>query len=157
MKKFTTCLWFDRDVEEAANYYASIFADVKIGRKLYWGKENPALEGTLLTIEWEMNGMQFMGLNGRPNSNFNDSISFVIHCDTQEQIDFYWEKLTADGGSEVQCGWLRDKYGVSWQVVSDEFLEILQNPDKAKAERAMRAMMEMVKLDIKKLKQAAEG
>lgn len=157
MEKITTCLWYDMNAEDAANYYAGIFKDAKIGSRLYYGKENPELEGKLLTIDFEMNGMKFMGLNGGPHFKFNESISFMIHCETQEQIDYYWDKLTANGGSEVQCGWLKDKFGMSWQVVPTLFFELVATGDKAKIERFMRAMMQMVKMDIAKLKEAVEG
>lgn len=151
MEKFTTCLWFDGKAEEAANYYAGIFKDTKIGKKLFY------LDGSVVTIEFELNGMKFLGLNGGPQFKFNESVSFVIHCDTQEEVDYYWYKLTADGGEESMCSWLKDKYGLSWQVVPKILIALLGDADRDKANRVMEAMMQMRKIDIAKIKEAAEG
>ena len=149
------CLWFDTQAEEAANYYVSIFKNGKIGDILYYteaGKEqHQKPPGSVVTVDFTINGQEFVALNGGPQFKFNESVSFQIMCDTQEEIDHYWEKLTA-GGEESECGWLKDKYGVSWQVVPKILLELIKDP--ARVERVTEVYMQMRKFDIEKLKEA---
>jgi len=158
---FTICLWFDNQAEEAAKLYTSLFHDGKIGKIARYGKEGFEFhrrpEGSVMTVEFEANGLQFTALNGGPLFQFNEAISLIITCDTQAEIDHYWNKLTADGGKEVQCGWLKDKFGVSWQVVPTGFHEMMNSSDKAAASRTMQAMFTMKKFDIAKLKAAFAG
>ncbi len=160
-RPFTLCLWFDKEAEEAARFYTSIFKDGKIGKISYYGKEgfefHQQPEGKVMTVDFEINGQKFQALNGGPIFQFNESISIVITCDTQMEIDTYWEKLTAQGGSEVQCGWLKDKFGVSWQIVPAAFHEMINSADKAKSSRAMQAMFTMKKFDINALNRAYQG
>ena len=158
-QKITPFLWFDDKAEEAANFYTSIFKNSKIGKTTRYDEEageatgRPA--GSVMTVEFELEGQQFVGLNGGPMFKFTEAISFVVNCETQEEVDYYWERLSA-GGKEVQCGWLKDKFGLSWQIVPTVLGELLSDKDAAKAQRVMTAMLKMVKLDIKKLKQAAK-
>lgn len=158
---FTLCLWFNSEAEDAAKFYTSVFSDGKIGKIRRYGKEgfefHQRPEGSVMTIEFVANGLQFIALNGGPDFKFNESMSLVITCDTQKEIDFYWEKLTAQGGAEVQCGWLKDKFGVSWQVVPKVFDQMVDSSDKPAANRAMEAMFAMKKFDIAKLEQAYRG
>lgn len=158
---FSICLWFSDQAEEAAKFYTSIFKDGKIGKIQRYGKEgfefHQRPEGSVMTIDFEANGQKFVGLNGGPIFKFNESISLIIVCDTQKDIDYYWEKLTSQGGQEVQCGWLKDKFGVSWQVVPSMFQELMSGQNKEGASRAMQAMFKMKKFDIATLKQAYQG
>ena len=163
MQKITPFLWFDNQAEEAAKFYASIFKDSKIGRILPYGDEAAKVSksgrpaGSVLTIEFEIEGQKFTALNGGPQFKFNESISFVVNCETQKEVDYFWEQLTADGGQESQCGWLKDKFGLSWQVVPTALIEMLQDEDAEKSERVMKAMLQMQKIDINKLKAAYAG
>jgi predicted 3-demethylubiquinone-9 3-methyltransferase (glyoxalase superfamily) len=163
MQKITPFLWFDGQAEDAVKFYASIFKGSKIGRILRYGEEAAQVSesgrpvGSVLTIEFEIEGQKFVALNGGPQFKFNESVSFVVNCETQEEVDYFWEKLTADGGEESQCGWLKDKFGLSWQVTPAVLIDMLHDKDAAKAERVMHAMLQMQKIDIEKLKQAAEG
>jgi predicted 3-demethylubiquinone-9 3-methyltransferase (glyoxalase superfamily) len=158
MQKITPFLWFDNQAEEAAKFYVSIFKNSKIDKITRYPKE--AAErierepGSVMTVEFTLDGAPFVALNGGPQFKFNESVSFVVNCETQEEIDYYWEKLSADGGSTSACSWLKDKFGVSWQVQPRLLIQMLADPDKAKAERVMNAMMEMDKIDIKKLRAA---
>ncbi len=154
--KLVTCLWFDGNGEEAARYYTSIFKDSKLGPITRHGDAGPGPKGSVLTVEFQLEGRDFVALNGGPNFKFNEAISHQILCDTQDDIDYFWRKLST-GGEEGPCGWLKDKFGVSWQVVPTILLKLLQDPDAAKANRAMQAMMKMGKLDIAKLEAAARG
>jgi predicted 3-demethylubiquinone-9 3-methyltransferase (glyoxalase superfamily) len=151
----TPCLWFDNQAEEAARYYTSIFNNSKIETVNYYGKEGFEIhgqkEGTVLTVDFKINGQSFTAMNGGPLFKFNESISFQVFCETQKEIDDYWLKLT-DGGEEVECGWLKDKYGVSWQIVPSILTKLLSDP--TKSERVMKALLQMKKFDIKKLEQA---
>ena len=162
MQKITTCLWFDNQAEEAANFYASIFKNSKIGNITRYGKEGYEIHkreaGTVMTMDFEIEGQKFTGLNGGPVFKFNDAISFVVNCKTQKEVDYYWEKLS-EGGDEraQQCGWLKDKYGVSWQIVPDIMSELIGNPTSEKSQRAVKAMLQMKKIDIEGLKKAYEG
>ena len=160
MQKITPFLWFDDQAEEAAKFYTSIFKNSKIGR-IFRNTEEAAEKtghpvGSVLTIEFEIEGQKFVALNGGPLFTFNESISFVINCDTQEEVDYFWEKLTANGGEESACGWLKDKFGLSWQVTPTVLIDMLHDSDHAKSERVMQAMLEMKKIDIKTLKDAYE-
>ena len=160
MSKITTWLWFDGQAEDAAHYYASVFRNAKVGEitRAPAGGEPHVKEGVVLTVEFEIDGQKFFGLNGgKADFTFNDSISFQILCADQAEVDEYWSKLTANGGREVQCGWLKDKFGVSWQIVPEVLPRLLNDPDKAKAARVMQAMMGMVKIDIAGLEKAARG
>jgi len=161
MQKITPFLWFDQEAEEAVKFYTSIFKNSKIGRILRYDKQaakasgRPA--GSVLTIEFELEGQKFVALNGGPQFKFNESVSFVVNCETQEEVDYFWEKLTADGGEESQCGWLKDRFGLSWQVTPMVLIDMLHDKDAAKAERVMVAMLQMQKIDIGKLKAACRG
>ncbi|WP_028815494.1 VOC family protein [Streptomyces flavidovirens] len=155
-KGFTTCLWFDGQAEEAANHYVSIFKDSRLGRIVRSNEALPRPVGEVLTVEFEVNGQKFVALNGGPECTFNQAISFQIFCADQDEVDYYWSKLS-DGGAEVACGWLRDKYGVSWQVVPDGLIEMISDPDPDKAKRSTEAMLSMVKLDVAALRRAYAG
>jgi predicted 3-demethylubiquinone-9 3-methyltransferase (glyoxalase superfamily) len=153
MQKITPFLWFDNNAEEAVNFYTSIIRDSKITGMARYGKEGPGPAGAVMTIAFELQGQAFIALNGGPIYQFTPAISFLINCDTQQEIDEYWEKLSA-GGKEVQCGWLTDKFGLSWQVVTPLLGQMLQDKDAAKRNRVMHAMMQMVKIDIAALQRA---
>jgi predicted 3-demethylubiquinone-9 3-methyltransferase (glyoxalase superfamily) len=159
MQKITSNLWFDRQAEEAAKYYTSIFKNSKIGRITRYGKEGFEIhqmpEGTVLTVEFWLEGQQFLALNGGPLFKFNEAVSFVINCETQEEIDFYWNKLTQGGDVNAQqCGWLKDKFGLSWQVTPTVLSDMLADKDAAKSESVMHTMMQMKKIDIAALEEA---
>lgn len=156
-QKITPFLWFDKEAEEAVNFYTSIFKDSSIDLKSYYGDGMPLPEGTILTVEFTLSGEKFTALNGGPAFKFNESVSFVVHCNSQEEVDYYWDNLLKDGGKESQCGWLKDKFALSWQVVPDRLMEWLMDEDKEKADRVMQAMMKMVKIDIAALEKAAKG
>ncbi len=156
MAKITTMLWFDTQAEEAANFYVGIFKNSKITAVRRYGDAGPGPKGSVMTVGFELDGREFTGLNGGPNFKFNEAVSFVIHCDSQAEVDHYWSRLS-EGGKEIQCGWLKDKFGVAWQVTPNMLLRLLGDPDAAKAQRVMKAMMQMVKLDIAKLEAAARG
>jgi predicted 3-demethylubiquinone-9 3-methyltransferase (glyoxalase superfamily) len=156
-QKITPNLWFDNDAEEAANFYVSIFPNSRIVSKADYTDADPNKAGQVMVVEWELDGQRFVGINGGPQFKFSEAVSFAVNCDDQQAIDYYWEKLTADGGEEGPCGWCKDKYGLSWQVTPTGMDQLFANPDKSKAERAMRAMYEMKKLDIAALNAAAEG
>jgi predicted 3-demethylubiquinone-9 3-methyltransferase (glyoxalase superfamily) len=157
MQKIITFLWYkDTLAEEAVNFYVSVIKGAKITKIMRVGKAGPGPEGSVLTVEFEIGGQTFVALNGNPESMFTEAISLMINCDTQEEIDTYWEKLSA-GGKKVQCGWLVDKYGVSWQIVTPVLLEMLNDKDAAKSERVMRAMMQMTKIEIAAIRRAYEG
>jgi predicted 3-demethylubiquinone-9 3-methyltransferase (glyoxalase superfamily) len=154
---FTTSLWFDGQAEEAAHYYVSIFKDSKLGRVLRYNEAGPGPAGSVVTIEFEINGQKFVGINGGPDFTFSEAISFMIHCADQNEVDHYWNKLTEGGGQEGPCGWLKDKYGVSWQVVPDGLLDLIGDPDPEKAKRTTEAMYTMKKLDLAALRKAHAG
>jgi predicted 3-demethylubiquinone-9 3-methyltransferase (glyoxalase superfamily) len=161
MQKITPCLWFDSNAEEAAKFYTSIFKKSKIGKISRYGKEGYEIHGkpagTVLTIEFELNGQTFTALNGGPIFKFNEAISFQVSCESQEELDYYWERLSEGGDKNAQqCGWLKDKYGVSWQIVPVVLGEMLQDKNTEKSERVMKALLQMKKLDIQTLKQAYE-
>jgi predicted 3-demethylubiquinone-9 3-methyltransferase (glyoxalase superfamily) len=155
-QQITPNLWFDTEAEDAANFYISIFDDSRIVGVSRYTEGSPRPAGMVMAVEFELNGQRFSGINGGPEFKFNEAISFLITCETQEDIDRYWELLT-DGGEEGPCGWCKDRYGVSWQVVPSGMDEMLANPDKDRAKRAMQAMMQMRKIDLAALREAADG
>jgi predicted 3-demethylubiquinone-9 3-methyltransferase (glyoxalase superfamily) len=159
MQKISPFLWFDNQAEEAAKFYTSVFKNSKIGKTTYYEKESAQKIGrtpeSVMTVEFTLDGVEFVGLNGGPQFKFSEAISFSVNCETQEEIDYFWEKLSADGGETGPCGWLKDKFGLSWQVNPRVLGEMLADKDKAKAARVMKAMMEMDKIDIATLKKAA--
>lgn len=161
-QKITTNLWFNKEAEEAAYYYMSIFKNSGIGRITYYGKEGHEIhkmpEGSVMTVEFTIEGQTFIGLNGGPIFKFNESISFVVNCQDQKEIDYYWDKLTENGDPKAQvCGWLKDKFGVSWQIVPTVLAEMISDPNSEKSQRAMGAMMKMKKIDIETLQKAYNG
>jgi predicted 3-demethylubiquinone-9 3-methyltransferase (glyoxalase superfamily) len=161
MQKISPCLWFDDKAEEAAKFYTSIFKESKIGDVIRYGKEGYEIhgreEGTVMTVEFEIEGQKFLGLNGGPIFKFNEAISFQVYCETQEEVDYYWEKLSEGGDEKAQqCGWLKDKYGVSWQIVPIILIKMLKDKDSEKSQKVMKAMLQMHKLDISTLKKAYE-
>ncbi len=157
MQKITPFLWYDDKAEEAAKFYCSIFKDSKVLSINRYGDAGPGPKGSVMVAEFQIEGQKFAALNGGPHFKFTEAISFVINCETQEEVDYFWEKLTADGGAESQCGWLRDKYGLSWQVVPTVLIELMKDKDPEKSQRVMKAMLQMKKIDIPTLKRAYEG
>jgi predicted 3-demethylubiquinone-9 3-methyltransferase (glyoxalase superfamily) len=157
MQSITPFLWFNDNAEEAANFYLSVFKDGKISKVARYGEAGPGPAGSVMTIEFELRGQRFLGLNGGPHFKFTEAVSFVVSCETQQEIDDYWEKLSA-GGSKSQCGWLKDRFGLSWQVVPSVLGDLATAKDAKKSQSMMKAMMTMTKLDIAQLKKAfAEG
>lgn len=156
MQKITPFLWFDNQAEEAATFYTNIFPHSKITAIARYGEASPGPAGSVMTIAFELNGQEFTALNGGPIFKFNEAISFYVHCETQEEVDYYWEVLSA-GGETGQCGWLKDKFGISWQIVPIALGELLSDPDAAKAKRVTQAMLKMTKLDIQTLKRAYDA
>jgi len=154
-QKITPNLWFDMNAEEAANFYVDLFDDGRILNVARYPEGSPGPAGEVMTVEWELNGQKFVGINGGPQFQFSEAVSFMISCKDQEEVDYYWDRLTADGGKEGQCGWLSDRFGLAWQVVPEGMDEVFSDPDPAKAERSMAAMMKMKKLDIAELRAAA--
>jgi predicted 3-demethylubiquinone-9 3-methyltransferase (glyoxalase superfamily) len=155
MQKITPCLWFDTEAEEAAAFYTSIFDNSRILEVTHFGKAGPRPEGTVMTVAFELDGQAFVALNGGPEFTFNEAVSFQVDCRTQDEVDHFWTRLT-DGGEEVTCGWVKDRFGVSWQVVPTRLNELVADPDPERSERAMRAMLGMKKLDIAALEEAAD-
>ncbi|WP_377268055.1 VOC family protein [Peterkaempfera sp. SMS 1(5)a] len=153
---FTTCLWFDGQAEEAADHYLSIFKDSRLGRVGRYTDAGPGPAGSVLAVEFELNGQQFVALNGGPEFTFNEAVSFQIRCADQAELDYYWNRLS-EGGQEVACGWLKDRFGVSWQVVPSELLDMISDPDPEKATRTTRAMLSMTRFDIAALRRAHAG
>jgi predicted 3-demethylubiquinone-9 3-methyltransferase (glyoxalase superfamily) len=151
MKKITPFLWFDTQAEEAMNFYASIFKNSKVLGV------TPGPDGRAMSVNFELEGQEFIGLNAGPQFQFNEAISFLVDCKTQEEVDELWEKLTADGGEEGRCGWLKDKYGLSWQIIPTALGQMLSDPNPEKAGRAMQAMLQMNKIDIQGLQKAYDG
>ena len=156
MPKLTSCLWFDTQGEDAANFYVSVFPNSRIVNVSLYGEAGPRPAGSVMTVDFELDGRPFMALNGGPEFTFNEAVSFVIDCADQDEVDYYWTKL-GEGGEEGPCGWLKDKYGLSWQVVPSGMEELFADPDPKRAERAMQAMFGMKKLDIAALREAADG
>jgi predicted 3-demethylubiquinone-9 3-methyltransferase (glyoxalase superfamily) len=156
MQDITTCLWFNGQAEEAMNYYVSIFKNSKTLSVNRYGKGAPAPEGTVITATFELNGRRFTALNGGPQYKFSPATSFVVNCETQDEVDYYWDKLVA-GGKPSKCAWLDDKFGVSWQIVPKQLMELISDPDPVKAGRVMQAMFKMSKIVIADLQQAYDG
>jgi predicted 3-demethylubiquinone-9 3-methyltransferase (glyoxalase superfamily) len=154
MQKITPFLWFDGNAEEAMNFYTSVFKSAKVGNISRYGEAGPGAAGSVLTASFELEGLQFTALNGGPHYKFSEAISFHVACESQEEVDYFWERLGA-GGQIQQCGWLKDKFGVSWQIVPTALPRLLGNPDRAKANRVVQAMLQMKKLDIAALERAA--
>jgi len=155
MQKISPFLWFDSNAEEAANFYVSIFKDSKILKIARYGEAGPGPAGSVMVVNFQIEGQDFIALNGGPLFKFSEAISFVINCQTQEEVDHYWNKLTAGGGQESQCGWLKDKYGLSWQVTPTILGELLADKNQKTAQRVMQAMLQMKRIDIAALKRAA--
>ncbi|MEU9136633.1 VOC family protein [Streptomyces sp. NPDC048404] len=154
---FTTCLWFDGQAEEAAHYYVSIFKNSRLGRVGRYTEAGPGTAGSVLAVEFVANGQKFVAVNGGPQFTFDEAISFQIHCYGQEEVDHYWNKFVEDGGEAGPCGWLKDKYGLSWQVVPDGLIDLLGDADPEKAARTAQAMYKMTKLDMAALEKAHAG
>jgi predicted 3-demethylubiquinone-9 3-methyltransferase (glyoxalase superfamily) len=157
MKKINPFLWFDSEAEQAARFYVSIFRNSKIGKITHYGKDGPGPKGSVMTVEFTLDKVDFVALNGGPLFKFTEAISFSVNCESQDEIDYFWEKLSADGGSTGQCGWLKDKFGLSWQVTPVFLGDMLADRDTEKANRVMKAIMEMDKIDIAALEKAAVG
>jgi len=155
-QKITTFLWFDQNAEEAANFYTSIFKNSKILSVSRYGDAGPGPKGSVMTITFQLEGQEFVALNGGPQFKFTEAISLQVNCETQAEIDEFWSKLSA-GGQEVDCGWLKDKFGLSWQVTPVALFKMLEDPDPVKAKRAMEAMLQMKKMDLARLEQAYRG
>ena len=156
MQKIITCLWFDNNAEEAVNFYTSIFKNSNVLEVSRWGEGGPGPEGSVLTMRFQLEGQEFQALNGGPQFKFTEAISLSVDCKSQEEVDELWEKLT-EGGSEDQCGWLKDKFGLSWQIVPRALPELLGDPYPEKSKRVMEAMLKMKKIDIKVLQEAHAG
>jgi predicted 3-demethylubiquinone-9 3-methyltransferase (glyoxalase superfamily) len=156
MQQITPFLWFNDNAEEAVNFYVSIFKDAKILETSRYGDAGPGPKGSVMTMKFQLNGLEFVALNGGPHYTFSHAVSFVINCKDQAEVDHYWDKLI-EGGKPSQCGWLSDMYGLSWQITPTILIKLLQDPDPAKAKRVMEAMMKMVKIDIPKLEEAAKA
>jgi len=156
MQKITPFLWFDNQAEQAVNFYTSIFKNSKIDSITRYGDAGPGEAGTVMMVTFQVEGQEFMALNGGPHFTFTPAISLFVNCENQAEVDVLWEKLT-EGGEEEMCGWLKDKYGVSWQIVPAGLVELLYSPDAEKSSRAIHAMLQMKKIDIEKIRQAYEG
>jgi len=157
MQKIVPNLWFDTEAEEAANFYVSVFENSRILNVTHYPEAAPRKAGMVMTVEWELDGQRFVGINGGAQFKFDEAVSFQIECKDQDEVDYFWEKLTADGGKEGQCGWVTDKYGLAWQVTPAGIDDLFSDADPERAKRAMEAMLKMGKLDVEKLKAAAEG
>ena len=156
MPDITPNLWFDTEGKDAAEFYVSVFPNSKVTNVSYYGEAGPRPAGTVLTVDFMLDGRRFTAINGGPQFTFDEAVSFLINCADQKAVDYYWDKLS-EGGEESQCGWLKDKYGLSWQVVPTEMEKLLTDPDAGRAERAMKAMLGMQKIDLAAIKAAAEG
>jgi len=156
-RKLTPCLWFDSEAEEAANFYVSVFKNSRIGKISRYGKEGYEVHGrkagTVMTVEFKIEGQKFLALNGGPHFKFNEAISFQVHCQTQEEVDYFWSRLS-EGGKEAPCGWLKDKFGLSWQIIPDVLPQLLTDKNVEKAGRVMKSMLQMKKIDIAALQRA---
>ncbi len=155
-QKITPNLWFDTEAEEAAGFYTSVFKNSSIVNVSHYTEAGPRPAGTVMTVEFELDGQRFVGINGGPEFTFSEAVSFLITCESQEEVDYFWEQLT-DGGQEGQCGWLKNKYGLSWQVAPTGMAEVFSDPDPQRAQRAMQAMFGMRKIDVAALRAAADG
>ncbi|MBA3449485.1 MAG: VOC family protein [Pseudaminobacter sp.] len=156
MQKITPFLWFDDQAEEAVNFYGSIFRNAKIGKMTRYGKAGPGPAGSVLTASFELEGLEFTALNGGPHFKFTEAVSFSVDCESQAEVDYFWQKLS-EGGQTSQCGWLKDKFGLSWQIIPSALPRLLSDPDAEKANRVMQAMFQMTKIEIDKLEQAYAG
>jgi predicted 3-demethylubiquinone-9 3-methyltransferase (glyoxalase superfamily) len=154
MQKITPFLWFDTEGEDAARFYTSVFPNSKIGEIARYGSAGPRPEGTVMTVSFELDGQRFVALNGGPEFTFSEAVSFLVNCDTQDELDFYWTALS-EGGEEGPCGWLKDKFGLSWQIVPNRLPELLADPDRERAQRVMEAMLKMKKIEVDELERAA--
>jgi predicted 3-demethylubiquinone-9 3-methyltransferase (glyoxalase superfamily) len=155
-QKISAFLWFNDNAEEAVNFYVSVFKNSSVLKTVHYGDEGPGPKGTVMTIDFQLDGQEFTALNGGPQFKFTEAISLVVHCKTQEEVDYFWEKLS-EGGEKIECGWVKDKFGLAWQIVPDVLLEMLTDDDPQKSQRVMKALMQMKKLDIAGLKQAASA
>ena len=155
-QKITTFLWFDGNAEEAANFYTSVFKNSRIKNITRYGESGPGEKGSVMTVDFELDGVSFTALNAGPQFKFNEAISQVVHCQTQEEVDYFWEKLS-EGGEQIECGWLKDKFGLAWQITPEVLLELISDPDEKKKDRVMKAMMQMKKIDIAQIEKAAQG
>ncbi len=155
-QKIVPNLWFDTEAEDAAEFYISVFKNGRIVNRTHYTESSPREAGMVMTVDWEINGQRYTGINGGSDFKFNEAVSFLVNCSDQDEIDYFWEKL-GEGGQEIQCGWLRDKYGLAWQIVPAGMDEFFAGPDKERADRAMQAMLQMKKLDIAALREAADG
>jgi len=153
MQKITPCLWFDQQAEEAARFYVSVFKNSRMGAITHYGESGPLPKGTVRTVRFQLDGQEFVALNGGPTFHLTEAVSFMVNCDTQEEVDRMWDKLS-EGGQQVQCGWLKDRYGLSWQIVPTVIAKMLIDPDPARVNRVMKAILQMKKLDIKTLEEA---
>ena len=164
-QKIDTYLWFDDQAEEAANLYVEVFktrpgaqaAESKVTNVARYGEAGPGEPGSAMTVNFELEGQEFIALNGGPQFPFTEAISLFVHCDSQEEVDHFWNALTAEGGEESQCGWLKDRFGLSWQIIPDRLMELIGDPDPGRSQRAMRAMLQMQKIDIAELERAADA
>lgn len=156
MQLITPFLWFDNNAEEAMNFYVSVFKNSRAGRVTRYGAAGPGPAGSVMTVEFELDGQKFVGLNGGPHFKFNEAVSFTVRCETQEEIDYYWDKLS-EGGQTSRCGWLKDKFGLSWQVEPRILGDLMADKDPEKAKRVMEAMLKMDKIDIEPIRRAYEG
>ena len=156
-QKITTYLWFDREAEEAANLYTSIFKNSKILNVARYGDAGPGPKGTAMTVNFQLDGQEFIALNGGPMYKFTEAISLLVDCETQEEVDRLWNKLTADGGEQSMCGWLKDKFGLSWQIIPSALFRLMSDPDPEKSRRVMEAMLQMKKIDVLTLERAHAG
>ncbi|MGP3683899.1 VOC family protein [Streptomyces sp. IBSNAI002] len=154
---FTTCLWFDGNAEDAADYYLSVFKDGRMGRTGRYTEAGPGRPGAVMVVEFEINGQKFIGLNGGPEFTFSEAISFQIHCADEAEADYYYAELTKDGGQEADCGWVKDRFGLSWQVIPPGAIDLISDHDPERAARATGAMMKMKKLDVAEMRRAADG
>jgi predicted 3-demethylubiquinone-9 3-methyltransferase (glyoxalase superfamily) len=157
MQKIVTNLWFDTEAEEAAEFYVSVFPNSRILGKAHYTDAGPREAGSVMVVDWELEGQRFTGINGGPEFTFSEAISLLVECEDQAEIDYYWEKLREGGGEESQCGWLKDRFGLSWQVVPKGIDDLLGGEDGERSARAMRAMFEMKKIDVAALQAAADG
>ena len=157
MKKITPCLWFDSEAEQAAKFYVAIFKNSRIGKMTRYGEDGPRPKGSVMTVEFTLDRVEFVALNAGPQFKFTEAILFLVNCEDQDEIDYFWEKLSADGGSTGQWGWLKDKFGLSWQVNPVFLDDMLGDPDAGKANRVMKVMTQMDKIDIATLEKAARG
>jgi predicted 3-demethylubiquinone-9 3-methyltransferase (glyoxalase superfamily) len=156
MQKITPFLWFDSEAEEAMDFYCSIFKNAKKGNVSRYGESGPGAPGSVLTASFELEGLAFTALNGGPRFKFNESVSFYVNCESQEEVDYYWDRLS-EGGTIQQCGWLKDKYGLSWQIIPSALPRLMGDPDRDKANRVMQAMLQMQKIDVAALERAYAG